>query len=108
MPDDDTADANGYRYSVGITSRAGKWQTILNSEFPQLDNNGNRHARNIREQPADRHILVHVRLEFEVDGEVVIDGRAERWTKSHVHVVADDPRLQVGGVWVRSGDVRRR
>lgn len=109
MPDDDNAtDANGNLYSIGITSRAGRWQKIANSEFPQLDKDGTRHARNIREQPADRHVLVHVRLEFEHDGEAVIEGRAERWTSSHVYVVSDDPRLQVGGVWVRSHDVRRR
>ncbi|MFC5676084.1 hypothetical protein [Aeromicrobium endophyticum] len=104
-------DANGYAYKDGITSRVGRHQRVLNESWPQRDPDGSRHARNVH--PAKRGdgtpwtIDVEVRLEFDVDGVVVLPGRAERWTKTHVYVVVDDPRVPWAHVWVSAGDVSR-
>jgi hypothetical protein len=104
-------DANGYAYEDGITSIVARHQKVVNESWPQRDADGTRHARDVR--PAkhpDRSpwaIDVMVRLEFDVDGLVVLPGRAERWTKTHVYVVTDDPRVPWNRVWVRAGDVSR-
>jgi hypothetical protein len=37
-----------------------------------------------------------------------IDGRADRWTSTYVHVAFADPRAQVDGAWLRADDVKRR
>lgn len=80
------------------------WQTVVNESWPLIDEHGKRHARGIPDrQPID----VQVRVHFEHDGVVWLDGQADRWTRTHVHVAVVDPRLQVNGVWVLAGDVRR-
>ena len=52
-------------------------------------------------------IDVEVRLEWADDGEEWLQGRAWRWTRSHVFVGFVDPRSATGFVWVRARDVRR-
>lgn len=103
-------DANGYAYRDGITSRVGRHQKVLNASWPQQDTNGG-HARDVK--PA-RHgdgsawtIDVEARVELDPDGVVVLPGRAERWTKTHVYVVVEDPRVPWQAVWLRASDVRR-
>jgi hypothetical protein len=104
-------DANGYAYRDGITSRVERHQRVVNESWPRVGADGTRHARDVK--PA-RHddgspwtVDVIVRLELDVDGVVVLPGRAERWTKTHVYVVVDDPRVPWGRVWVVSADVSR-
>jgi hypothetical protein len=101
-------DANGYRYDEYPAARAELHQQILNQSWPERDAGGF-HARNIHDQPVDRHLDVTVRVVFERDGEVLIPGRATRWNRSHVFVTAiNDPRVPRPGVWVLARDVRRR
>lgn len=76
-----------------------KWQKILNQDWPA-------NARVIRDQA--QPIPVRARIVWERDGEEWIEGRAVRWTRSHVFVAFGDERWQVLGVWLRPGDVRRR
>lgn len=78
-------------------------QKVLNQEWPLRDKDGP-HARGIRDHDP---IPVRVRLVLEHDGEVVLPGEAQRWTRTHVYVRVGDPRLQVAGVWVVAADVRR-
>lgn len=82
-----------------------RYQKVENESWPLRDKNGF-HARGIKTR--DYTIPVTVRLVFKRDGETFLEGRADRWTKTHVHVSLVDPRLQVDGVWVRAGDVKRR
>jgi hypothetical protein len=104
-------DANGYAYRDGITSRVERYQRVVNESWPQVGDDGTRHARGVK--PARRAdgspwtVAVMVRLELDVDGVVVLPGRAERWTTTHVYVVVDDPRVPWGRVWVRAADVSR-
>lgn len=81
-------------------------QKILNESWPLKDSAGF-HARGIKDQP--HTILVHVRIEWERDGEEILEGRALRWNRSHVFVTEiQDPRQEGYGIWVRAKDVRRR
>jgi hypothetical protein len=104
-------DANGYAYDLGITTSVRRHQKVLNESWP-LHDGTTPHARGINDA---RHpdgtpwtIDVNVRIELERDGEVVLPGRAERWTQSHVYVVVEDQRVPWQKVWVRAEDVRRR
>lgn len=82
-------------------------QTILNEAWPQTDQHGGRHARDIPNQP--KHIPVTVRLVFEHDGETTLPGSAARWTRTHVYVTSiNDRRVLNHAVWVLATDVRRR
>jgi hypothetical protein len=106
--DDISRDANGYAYDQGITSEIARHQDVLNQAWPEKDTTGY-HAHNIHDQPADRHILVTVRLELKDDGEVFLPGRATRWNSRCVFVTSiNDPRIARPGVWVLAADVRRR
>jgi len=113
MRDEDgiSRDANGYAYDRGITSEIARHQRVLNQSWPQQDAKGF-HARGIRPARHDDGSLwtidVLVRLDLSVDGEVIIEGRAERWTATHVYVVVNDPRVPGRQVWVRAQDVKRR
>lgn len=82
-------------------------QRVLNEAWPFKDTAGP-HARGLDDKDAGEQRQVHVRLEFVVDGEVWLNGRATRWTDefSHVFVVVDDPRLKPGFVWVRARDTK--
>lgn len=87
-------------------------QRVLNQSWPQHDDNGP-HARGIHPAQHDDGspwtIDVQVRIVLEHDGIVILDGRAERWTTTHVFVTAiTDPRVPRPGVWVLASDVRRR
>lgn len=104
-------DANGYDYAKGVPSLVRAHQKVLNERWP-LHDGTTPHARGINDA---RHadgtpwtIDVHVRIELEHDGEVVLPGRAERWTRTHVYVVVEDQRVPWQKVWVRAEDVRRR
>lgn len=104
-------DANGYAYRDGITSRVGRHQKVLNESWPLRDASGP-HARGIN---PSRHaddspwvIDVEVRVELEHDGVLMLPARAERWTKTHVYVVVNDPRVPWGKIWLKAQDVRRR
>ncbi|WP_435744870.1 hypothetical protein [Nocardioides sp. SYSU DS0663] len=79
-------------------------QQVLNTSWPLKDDDGP-HARGIKDQ--EHPIPVRVRLVFEHDGEELLPGTAQRWTKTHVYVRVGDPRMQVAGVWVLAEDVRR-
>jgi hypothetical protein len=79
-------------------------QVVLNESWPLSDKAGG-HARGIEDQPEP--IDVEVRIEWAVDGEVWLRGRAHRWTKSHVFVRFQDARSATGFAWVRARDVRR-
>lgn len=105
--DPSARDANGYLYSGYPAERAKLHQTVLNESWPQRDSKGF-HARDIPHQPVEKHLKVTVRLVFATDGETFLDGRATRWTRSHVFVELADPRLAVMFVWVLARDVRRR
>lgn len=87
---------------------ANDWQKILNESWPEKDEQGNGCARNVYYAPIDKIIPCIVRLDFAQDGEMVLDGTAERWTRSHVYVTLDDARVSHHAVWVRARDVRRR
>lgn len=104
---------------AGVTTTSGPWseaygprpgtgtQRVLNESWPLLDRcTGQWHARGIPDQPDP--IPVTVRVVFETDGEVSLDGLAIRWTKTHVRVSVGDRRLITHGVWVLAEDVRRR
>jgi hypothetical protein len=80
-------------------------QDVLNASWPLVDENGEPHARGI---PARDPIPVRVRITFERDGDVWLDGLAVRWHGRHVCVECGDPRLRVRYVWVAAGDVIRR
>jgi hypothetical protein len=80
---------------------------VLNESWPEQDSKGP-HARNIPEQPANNHRPCIVRLVFKDDGETILDGRATRWTRTHVYVSVNDPRVPGYSVWVKAEDVRRR
>lgn len=80
------------------------WQKVLNEAWPLTDPTGRPHARGI---PDRDPIPVTVRVVFQDDGETWLTGLADRWHGQHVHVSVGDPRLQVPGVWVLAGDVRR-
>lgn len=82
-----------------------RYQRVLNESWPQRDRTG-WHARGIKS--ADHTIPVTVRVDFEHDGECCLEGTADRWTRTHVHVAVLDERLQVKGVWVMARDVTRR
>lgn len=82
-------------------------QPVANESWPFQDSKG-RHSRGIEDQPADNRRDVWVRLELERDGEVVLEGRAARWNRSHVYVHVNDPRVPRQAVWVRAKDVRPR
>lgn len=88
---------------VTYTSRH---QEVLNSSWPLRDKDGF-HARGINDQPADKHIPVEVRIEFDVDGSCWVPGLATRWHGSRVFVVVNDSRVIGRQVWVEAGDVRR-
>lgn len=109
--DDVERDANGYAYRDGITSRVAVQQKVLNASWP-LHDGTTPHARGIhdaqREDGSPWTIDVEVRVELEHDGVVVLAGRAERWTRTHVYVVVEDPRVPWQKVWLRAADVRRR
>lgn len=87
---------DAYGYTAGPP--AARWQAILNASWPD----------NPRGLPHHEPIDVTARIVFEDDGEVWLDGTADRWVGQHVCVELDDPRLQVRYVWVDAGDVRRR
>jgi hypothetical protein len=105
-------DANGYAYKDGITPLVARQQKVLNESWPQRDADGSPHARGV--SPAVHAdgspwtIDVDARIELNDDGEVILPGRAERWTKTHVYVVVTDPRVPWGKVWLSATDVRRR
>ena len=82
-------------------------QRVENESWPERDQDGNWHARNIREQPAANHVDVEVRCVFAVDGECWVPGRATRWTASHVMIDVNDERVIGRKLWVEAGDVRR-
>lgn len=82
-------------------------QKVLNQSWPLQDKNG-KHARGIPDQPPDKQLDVTVRLQLEHAGEVLVDGRAVRWTKTHVYIHTNDPRVPGPGVWLLARDVRRR
>ena len=84
--------------------QASRWQRALNESWPYR-NKGGYHARGIPDQV--HPITVEVRIVWARDGEEWVTGRADRWIETHVHVSVNDDRLQVPGVWVRPGDVRR-
>lgn len=88
---------------VTYTSRH---QTVLNSSWPLRDEGGF-HARGINDQPADKHIPVEVRIEFDVDGSCWVAGTATRWFGRSVFVVTDDDRVIGRHLWVDKDDVRR-
>lgn len=100
-------DANGYAYADGITSRIARQQEVLNESWPLRRPDGTHHANGIHDQPANNQRPCLVRLELKDDGEVVLPGRAARWTATHVYVIVDDPRVPRQAVWVRAHDVRR-
>lgn len=104
-------DANGYAYTNGITSRVRVQQKVLNASWP-LHDGTTAHARNIHDaRHADGSpwtIDVEARVELEHDGIVVLPGRAQRWTRTHVYVVVEDERVPWQKVWLRAADVRRR
>lgn len=106
MADEIRRDANGYDYAQGITSRVNRHQDVLNESWPMRDAKGF-HARGIDDQPIERQMGVLVRLVFENDGEDFLPATATRWTKTHVFVVVNDPRVQRGQVWVKAEDARR-
>ena len=78
------------------------WQKVANEQWPPDDQ-----ARRIKTQDRDNWVTVEVRIIFERDGECWVAGTADRWWQRYVHVSVADSRLQVGGVWVDAGDVRR-
>lgn len=82
----------------------GTKQRVLNESWPLRDENGP-HARGI---PDMGYIPVRVRIIFERDGEVQLDGHAVRWHGSSVCVAVWDDRLLATYVWVGAADVRRR
>lgn len=98
-------DAQGVSYGSYPAERAKHYQKVLNQSWPLRHPDGSSHARGIDTRPA---IDVTVRLVLERDGETFLDGQADRWTKTHVHVSLSDPRLQVNGAWVLAEDVKRR
>ena len=61
--------------------------------------------RGVEDQPVP--IDVEVRIEWADDGEEWLQGRAWRWTRSHVFVRFLDSRSLTGFVWVRARDLRR-
>lgn len=105
MVDEPHYDANGYLLGSKTPT-----QRVLNQAWPYSDSKSV-HARGLDDKPVDEQQLVYVRLELEHDGEVILEGRATRWTDegSHVMVVVDDPRIpKPGMVWVRLHDTRPR
>ncbi|MDN4173899.1 hypothetical protein QWY28_13140 [Nocardioides sp. SOB77] len=80
-------------------------QRVLNEAWPLRRKDGTPHAEGI---PDRDPIPVRVRLVFEHDGESYLDGRAQRWTRTHVFVAVSDARIKIGAVWVQASDVRRR
>jgi hypothetical protein len=58
--------------------------------------------------PDQAPIDVRAHIVWEVDGAEWVNGEACRWTRHHVFVKLDDPRLRAIGVWLRPHDVRRR
>jgi hypothetical protein len=79
-----------------------QWQQVRNEHWPPLGV-----ARALRDAPTGQQVDVTARVVFSVDGEQHLPGRATRWTRHHVCVVIDDPRLQVAYVWLRPADVHR-
>lgn len=55
-----------------------------------------------------RPVPVTVRLVWERDGAEWVVAQAHGFSDGLVHVIVDDPRLQVIGLWVSTSDVRRR
>lgn len=106
MADEIRRDANGYAYRDYPSSRAELFQKVLNESWP-LHDGKTFHARGIDDQPVERRMGVLVRLVFENDGEDFLPATATRWTKTHVFVVVNDPRVQNGQVWVKAEEVRR-
>lgn len=84
------------------TRPSDSWQAVTNKHWPSPEL-----ARTLRDVPADRQIKVVARVVFEDDGEQLLDGTAVRWTRNHVCVWLNDPRLQVAYVWLAPTDVRR-
>lgn len=78
------------------------WQRVLNKHWPQLEV-----SKRLKDVPTDQQIDVIARVVFAVDGEQHLAGRAVRWTRQHVCVAIDDPRLQVAYVWLAPADVTR-
>lgn len=105
--EDDPRDANGYRYADYPAARDARTQKILNTSWPFEDKDG-RHARGLKDQPAENQRPCWVSLVFERDGHETLPGLAVRWNRSHVLVSVDDPRVTRPGVWVRAHDVRPR
>lgn len=95
-----------YRDGEPVTAES-LWQEIKNESWPLRDKAGKAHANGIDDQPAENQRECLVRLEFKTDGDVVLPGRAQRWTATHVYVVVNDPRVRRMAVWVRAQDVRR-
>lgn len=79
-------------------------QQVLNQDWPLTRGDGTKHAEGIPDQPPRP---VRARVVFEHDGEEWLQGRAQRWTRTHVFVAIMDARLQIGAVWLRVEDVRR-
>ena len=91
--------------AYGGPNPPGGWQSVLNQSWPLVDDKGRRHAEGI---PRRAPIAVTARIVFDVDGEVWLEGTADRWHGRYVCVELHDPRLQVRYVWVDASDVRRR
>lgn len=51
---------------------------------------------------------VAVQLVWERDGVEWVEAEAHGWAGPLAHVIVNDPRLQVIGLWVSASDVRRR
>lgn len=102
MPDDREIirDANGYDYESYPSSRLARQQKVLNESWPDG-------VRYIDDQPYEKQLSVLVRLVFEGDGEDFLPGLATRWTRTHVHVIVDDPRVQNHRVWLLAEEVKR-
>lgn len=71
--------------------------------------------RDYKDVPARQPIAVQVRLDFQPTGWIDgmnteaewVDGHAVAWTRTHVGVRTNDPRVSWDVVWVAATDVRR-
>lgn len=81
---------------------AGRWQKVLNENWPPADV-----ARRLNDRPVEEQIPVSVRVVFTA-GEERLDGMAARWTRMHGYVIVADQRIRNQGIWVLAADIQRR
>jgi hypothetical protein len=82
------------------------WQWVENQCWPERDENGP-HARSIKAEATER-TPVRVKLLFDRDGWVVMDGEVRRRANGCVYVHVNDRRVRNWACWVSEQHVQER